>query len=183
MWADGTVSRLRNRWAKSGSKLHALQTLARWRSGPEFAKRFEFVRLVGAFVGQLLLAVLSGASLQAQSPSAATTTNITADFFPIDLSRFVTTVFSNVPQGNMWSYLPRGQQTFQGVPFKVDGKLEVTGMDALHISTFFPARVIGIPVGRKTEKLVLLHGTGWTEKDGTPMAKIVLHYANGEEES
>ena len=100
-----------------------------------------------------------------------------AQFFPVDLSRVVTMVFSNSPQGSTWSYLPRGQQIFQGVPFQIDGKFELTGTELLRSGTFVPPKVTGIPIGRKAERLALLHGTGWTEKEGTPLGKIVLHYA------
>jgi len=130
--------------------------------------------------------LLSFALSYAQGLDAApqNPTNNPPEFFPIDLSRFVTTVFSNAPQGSMWNSMPHENKTFQGVPFKIDGKFEVTGMEALRNSSeYIPTRVSGIPIGRKAEKLVLLHGTGWVDKDGVPMAKLVLHYANGEERS
>src|SRR4051812_25835154 len=95
-------------------------------------------------------------------------TNAPGQFFAVDLSKFVTTVFSNAPQGNPWSYVPRGRQLFQGIPFQIDGKFEVTGMDGLKGgSDYIPTRVSGIPIGRKAENLLLLHATGYTEKDGT----------------
>src|SRR5438477_2567886 len=129
-------------------------------------------------VGMLILPAFA----QAQAEEAKT--NTPAEYFPVDLSRFITTVFSNAPPGNVWSYLPRERQTLQGIPFQIDGKFEVTGMDTLKSNNeFVPARVAGIAVGRKAEKLVLLHATGWTEKDATPMAKLVVHYANGQERS
>src|SRR3989442_15191058 len=127
----------------------------------------------------MLVLFTSGESMRASDQAG---TNAPSDYFPIDLSRFATTIFSNAPPGNVWSYLPRGRQTFQGVPFQIDGKFEVAGMDTLKGNNeFVPARVSGIPVGRKADKLVLLHGTGWTEKDAAPMAKLVLHYENGQE--
>jgi len=106
------------------------------------------------------------------------------EFFPVDLSRFVTTVFSNAPQGTTWSYLPRGLQVMGGIPFRIDGKFEVTGIEGLKGGNeYIPTRVSGIPIGRTAEKLVLLHATGFTEKDGTPLANLVLHYAGGKEQS
>jgi hypothetical protein len=81
--------------------------------------------------------LLSFALSYAQGLDAApqTPTNNPPEFFPIDLSRFVTTVFSNAPQGSMWNSMPHENKTFQGVPFKIDGKFEVTGMEALRNSS------------------------------------------------
>src|SRR3954468_18703871 len=116
--------------------------------------------------------------------SQADETNAPGEFFPVDLSKFVTTVFSNAPQGNPWSFVPRGRQLFQGIPFQIDGKFEVTGMDGLKGgSDYIPTRVSGIAVGRKADNLLLLHATGYTEKDGTPLANVVVHYASGAEQS
>lgn len=157
---------------------HSRGALTRWRiSATQTAA--EFKRIVAA-VGFLVLLGFA----QAQAATEEAKTNSPAEYFPIDLSPFITTVFSNAPPGNVWSLLPRGQQTLQGVPFKVDGKFEVTGMDSLKGNNESGrGRVAGIPLGRKADKVVLLHGTGWTEKDATPMAKVVLHYANGQERS
>src|SRR2546423_1782813 len=83
------------------------------------------LRDILAAVGMLVF--LAFAEAQAEEAK----TNAPAEYFPIDLARFITTVFSNAPPGNVWSYLPRGRQTLQGVPFQIDGKFEVTGMDAL----------------------------------------------------
>src|SRR5262245_5542766 len=131
------------------------------------------------------LVSLGLSQIQAQEPAPeAQPTNAPGQFFPVDLSKFITTVFSNAPSGNPWSYVVRGEKTLTGIPFKIDGKFEVTGMDAMKGNNeFIPTRVTGIPIGRKAEKLVLLHATGYTEKDGTPMAKLVLHYADGKEHS
>lgn len=129
-----------------------------------------------------LASTLAIHAVHAQAPAAQQPTNPPAEYFPIDLSKFVTTVFSNAPAGNIWGTLPRGEVKLEGIPFKIDGKFEVTGMDAMRNGNeLIPPRVAGIPIGRRAEKLVLLHGTGWTEKDGEPMAKLVLHYANGEQ--
>jgi len=132
----------------------------------------------------MMLVLSIGRLGAADAPPEGPSTNRPAEFFPLDLASFVTTVFSNAPAGNVWNSMPRGRTTLQGVPFKIDGKFEVTGMDALRNNAeFIPTKVSGIPAGRKAEKVVLLHSTGWTEQDGAPMAKLVLRYANGEERS
>jgi hypothetical protein len=130
-----------------------------------------------------VFAALLAANMHAQT-AAVKPASAPGDFAPVDLFPFVTTIFSNAPQGNTWSYLPRGRVVLQGIPFKIDGKFEVTGMDGLKGGNdTIPTRVAGIPISRKAEKLVLLHATGYTEKDGTPLADMVLHYAGGKEQS
>jgi peroxiredoxin len=79
-----------------------------------------------------------------------------------------------------WSALPRGSQTFGGVPFRIDGKLALTGLEDARNGEFHATRVT-IPLGRKAARLHLLHGADHDDKDGVPLAKLVFHYANGEE--
>jgi peroxiredoxin len=114
------------------------------------------------------------------SPLCAQKEPSRGNYTPVDLSAPGTAGFSNSPSAQSWSALPRGAQTFGGVPFRIDGKLEVTGLDDAHNGEFHPARVV-IPVGRKAALLHLLHGADHGDKDGVPLAKLVFHYANGEE--
>src|SRR5438445_5134276 len=96
-------------------------------------------------------------------------------FHPLDLSRGRANSVSNYlapPSANSW---PRGPQNLEGVPFQIGGQLEVTGLEAARRGEFFPSRVTEIPVGRKAQRLILLHGTRNSEKDGVPVAKLVLH--------
>src|SRR4051812_38628685 len=138
-------------------------------------------RLLSQCCAALLLLYPLSAVPQAAAPAAA---KAAGDLVPVDLFPFVTMVLSNAPQGNIWSYLPRGRAMLQGIPFKIDGKFEVTGMDGLKAGNeYIPTRVTGIPIGRKAEKLILLHATGYTEKEGMPLAQLLLHYANGQEQS
>jgi peroxiredoxin len=101
-------------------------------------------------------------------------------YFPVDLSALAATAFSNSPLPQSWSALPRGSQTFGGVPFRIDRKLALTGLDATRNGEFHPTRVT-VPLGRKAARLHLLHGADHDDKDGVPLAKLVFHYANGEE--
>ena len=116
------------------------------------------------------------------SPAVAQET-AKANLQPIDLSALCATAFSNSPSPQSWSAMPRGMQTFNGIPFKVDGRLEVTGMDDARKGEFHPPRLSAIPIGRKAERLHLLHGAQNDDKDGVPLAKVILHYLNGEERS
>jgi len=99
---------------------------------------------------------------------------------PVDLSPLCAAAFSNSPSPQSWSALPRGAQTFGGVPFRIDGKLEVTGLDDARNGEFHPTR-IAIPIGRKATRLHLLHGADHDDKDGVPLARLVFHYATGEQ--
>src|SRR5712692_5062919 len=104
-------------------------------------------------------------------------------FHSIDLARGHANCVSNYlapPSANPW---PRGSQNLEGVPFQMDGQLEVSGLEAARRGEFFPSRITDIPVGRKARRLMLLHGTRYSERDGVPIAKLVLHYASGESRS
>jgi peroxiredoxin len=114
---------------------------------------------------------------------AARSVDRTAQFHPIDLSRFYTGSFSNSAPSDLWNGVPRGLQTFEGVPFQIEGRIELTGMLDARDGDFFPPRVTGIPVGRKARRLFLLHGAIFSDDDAVPIAKLVLHYARGQERS
>ena len=104
-------------------------------------------------------------------------------FHSVDLARGRANCLSNYlaqPSAKPW---PRGSQNLAGVPFQMDGQLEVSGLEAARRGEFLPSRVTDIPVGRKARRLMLLHGTRYSEKDGVPVAKLVLHYAGGESRS
>src|SRR5437667_247983 len=110
----------------------------------------------------------------AQNPAVLT------DLHPVDLSALCATAFSNSPSPQSWSALPRGLQAFDGVPFRIDGKLEVTGMDDARNGEFHPPAIANIPVGSKAGRLHLVHGAVHEERDGVPLAMLVLHYPDGQ---
>src|SRR3954469_26021994 len=86
-----------------------------------------------------LLLLLISTSLNAQ-PSAAL-------YKTLDLSAYYTSSFSNaLPPAVSF---PQGSQRFGGVPFKIDGKIELTGTDAARHGEFHPTQIIGIPVNQK----------------------------------
>src|SRR5688572_2057014 len=127
----------------------------------------------------LLLFAIGGGS----SRAIAQAVPASGDFRPVDLSSLCTATFSNVPAAKTWTPLPRGQQTFGGVPFKIDCPLEITGIDDASNGEFHPTRLPAIKVGRKAGQIHLLHGTVRDDKDGVPLAKLTFHYANGEQRS
>jgi len=81
------------------------------------------------------------------------------------------------------SMVLRGVKEFSGVPFKIDGLLPVTGMEDVRRGELHPTLIANIPVRRRAAQLHLLHGVDGEDKDGVPFAKLILHYANGEERS
>ena len=95
--------------------------------------------------------------------------------------------YSNqIPEGagtRQTRLIPQGVQVYHGVPFSTGERVLLTGMQSARAGEYFPNQILGIPIGRKAARVHLLHGALYSAKDGTPMAKIVFHYANGAEES
>jgi carboxypeptidase family protein len=102
-----------------------------------------------------------------------------AEFDPVDLSSVLQKRLSTYKPNESWAAPPRGRQVLAGVPFQIEGKIEVTGLGAARDDKFFPTRVSGIKIGRKCERLHILNGTGYNDAEGTPIARLTLHYANG----
>jgi hypothetical protein len=100
-------------------------------------------------------------------------------YSPLDLSRFVSS--SNAFASEVWSPLPQGTQSVDGVVFRIDGRMEVAGITAARAGNFPATRISGIPIGRKASRLFLLHGASGDEQPGVPMAQLVLRYSNGAE--
>ena len=99
-------------------------------------------------------------------------------FQPVDLASSAGT---NASGASHWTMLPTGGLTNAGVPFLLAGPVAVTGIDAARRGDYFPARVAGMAVGGKAARLHVLHGADHSDKDGVPMAELILHYANGEQ--
>jgi RNA polymerase sigma factor (sigma-70 family) len=78
-----------------------------------------------------------------------------------------------------WEAVPHGHQIFGGVPFEADGLLMLSGQGARNDRKGYRGRVEGIAVGRRFERLHLLHTAHYQAKDETPYARLVLHYADG----
>ena len=122
----------------------------------------------------LFLAVLCGVG-----PTARGAETMPKGFSLVDLTPFA--LGAEEPAARSFSVLPKGEQRFHGIPFRVASPLVVTGVEAARVGDFFPPAVTGIPIGRVSKRIHLLHAAMFTEKDGTPLAKIVFHYANGGE--
>lgn len=87
------------------------------------------------------------------------------------------------PEGNdedNLAELPAGTNIYAGVPFDVEGLIQLTGRN---IKKAFPAEADGIRINRRCAKLHLLHGSNWVPSSqfGTAVAHLVLHYEDGSE--
>lgn len=88
---------------------------------------------------------------------------------------------------NDLSSLPSGTHVFAGVPFAVSGRVQLLGRDLTFESERLPTRVRDIQVGRRCEKLHLLHGACFpaarNPAAGLVIGRLVLHYVDGGKES
>jgi hypothetical protein len=77
--------------------------------------------------------------------------------------------------------LPRGIHIYGGVPFDVEGRLQLAGRKLLETTTAFPPGARNIEVARKCGRIHLLHGASGIapEMIGTNVARLVVHYADG----
>jgi hypothetical protein len=97
-------------------------------------------------------------------------------FHVIDLAPF----YAHAEGPSVFSGLAGGTQTFDSVPFTLSGAIQITGMDAARRGEFWPAEVRNVPVNLKAQRLHLLVGAHHGQRDGVPLANIVLHFKNGE---
>jgi len=99
-------------------------------------------------------------------------------FQTVDLSRFYTTVYSTNTSPE--PAVAWGTQTLAGIPFAIGGRIEVTGIDAARHGQFFPPQVTGIGLHARAARIHLVHGAAHGQKDGIPLANLVLHFEGGE---
>lgn len=111
--------------------------------------------------------------------------------FCLNLTKYYTTGLTNsinspefVKENNL-AALPVGRQVLGQVPFEIRGVVQLDGKKIREWErTEFPPAVNGIVVGRKFQKLHLLHGAGGVfDPDGTTIGTLVLHYADDSTES
>lgn len=76
-----------------------------------------------------------------------------------------------------------GRQMIDGLPFQLDGWVELYGKTAASRSggKGRPDTVKGIPIGRKFDELHLVHYTTWPDVEGETVAFVVLHYGDDTE--
>jgi RNA polymerase sigma factor (sigma-70 family) len=108
----------------------------------------------------------------------------------IDLKPFLNTALTDSPaspkniKANNLAQLPAGTNIYAGVPFDVEGTIQLMGNCFRKYGKVFPAKIENLPIGRTCAKIHLLHGESsipW-EQSGMPVATLILHYASGAQE-
>src|ERR1019366_1623061 len=111
--------------------------------------------------------------------------NDTVNATTIDLKPYINAALTDSPASPAGNYdnnladLPSGVNVYGGVPFDVEGLIQLGGKSL--ISAFhknFPAEVDGIAIHQRCKKIHLLHAGDWvdTAEFGTTVARLVLHY-------
>jgi hypothetical protein len=106
----------------------------------------------------------------------------------INLKPYVNAALTDSPasatgnRDNNLAGLPSGVNVYGGVPFDVEGLVQLSGKSL--VSVFhkdFPVEVDGIAIHRRCAKIHLLHAADWIELPdfGKIVAKLVLHYEDG----
>lgn len=118
------------------------------------------------------------AAAAGRSPDSAA-----GEFHPVPLQAFCTRTYEVIDQDpdSSWAYAPHGRHVFNGVLFDLPGVMEVSGLGAARDANPLPTSIRDIPLGRKARRLHLLHGGAADLREGTPLAKLVLHYVDGRE--
>jgi hypothetical protein len=99
---------------------------------------------------------------------------------PVSLDAFYQRQFADYRPTDSWAQVPRGETNFDGVPFLMFGKIDLTGLGRARDGEFQPARVGDIPVGHRAARVHLIHGASYDAPDDTPIASVLLRYENGE---
>ena len=104
----------------------------------------------------------------------------------LDLSKFQTEKFVTNGKTNSYWKTVVGRQTFDGLPFQIEGRGCVygtkLGQEMLDNTNTYPD-FVGIQIGRKFDELHLLHVTQWADVEGQDIALIRLNYADGSSRS
>lgn len=114
-------------------------------------------------------------------------TSAVPDARPINLKPWLNATLTDSLGGpddassNNLAGLPQGVHIFCGIPFDVEGRLQLMGRKLLDTSTSLPMRVRHVIIAAKCARIHLLHGAdGITEDmDGRNIASLVIHYADG----
>jgi len=104
----------------------------------------------------------------------------------VDLSKYYTAQLTDslnspasVSENNL-ANLPKGRHVFSGVPFEVGGILQLSGKKVQEWGRKeYPEAINGIKLGKRCQRLHLLHGAGGVyDPEGLTIGKIVLYYAD-----
>ena len=114
--------------------------------------------------------------------------DVTVNATTIDLKPYVNAALTDSPASPAGNYdnnlasLPPGVNVYGGVPFDVEGLIQLSGKSLISIfHKDFPVEVDGIAIHRRCAKIYLLHAGDWIDVPdfGKIVAKLVLHYKDG----
>jgi hypothetical protein len=129
----------------------------------------------------ILLTAAGGlAPAQQAAEPALTVSSSQGPFYPLPLAGFYQRLLASYTAREPWGAVPRGLQKFDGVPFMLEGQIEMNGMGPSRNNNFMPTRVGEIPVNRRAVRLHLIAGAGYKDPDETPIAELRLNYKNGQ---
>jgi hypothetical protein len=114
------------------------------------------------------------------APGPPTNASSLPRFDPVVLDEFYQRQFVDYRPADSWAQVPRGETNFDGVPFLMFGKIDLTGLGRARDGEFQPPRVGEIPVARRATRLHLIHGASYDSPEGTPVACVLLRYETGE---
>ena len=120
------------------------------------------------------------AAAQARAAAAAKGT----EGVPLDLSKFLGMKADSFANSTRfpWPAVPRGSQTFVGVPVEIQGATMLWGKRNADAGLTFPESITGIGCLQKFETLYILHGTFYEGAPGEPSFEVVLNYQGGEKQ-
>ena len=114
-------------------------------------------------------------------------TDETFNSVTIDLKPYINVALTDSPASrignneNNLAELPSGTHVFGGVPFDVEGLIQLDGTNMMMFGKHYPAEVDNIRINQRCAKIHLFHGANWiySHDFGTTIAKLVLHYTDG----
>ncbi len=114
-------------------------------------------------------------------------TDETSGAVTVDLKPFINTALTDSPSSpkgitaDNLAELPKGTNIYAGVPFDVEGSIQLMGGRFKQYKKHYPIKVEKIPIGRSCANLYIFHGTidvPWEMHD-KPVATLILHYTDG----
>jgi hypothetical protein len=84
------------------------------------------------------------------------------------------------PTGDNLANLPFTMRV-ESVEFQVRGVVQLASSYTKELSSGFPKAIERVPIGHTVTRLHFLHGTVWPAKPRTPVARLTIRYADGEQ--
>lgn len=101
---------------------------------------------------------------------------------PFDMTGYYQTpadYFDQITQFPAWKAVPRGPQTFDGVPLDIGGMICLWSQTGAKRNLNFAEELTGIQIGRKFQTLYVYHTSFFASPNGTPVYEIVFRYEDG----